>query len=82
VAPEWFVRIRETFLNGDLKTAQKLQFEVNRFIKFWLGHGKMAGLKAASAVRGIPVGTVRAPMPPITAKDLGEIEQFTKKFFA
>lgn len=81
VAPEWFVRIREAFLAGDIKTAQRLQFEVNRFIKFWLGHGKNAGLKAACAARGYPVGSVRAPMPPASTKDIAAMEEFVRQFF-
>lgn len=82
VAPEWFVGIREAYLAGDLKKAQQLQFQINRFIKFWLGHGKNAGLKAASAVRGQPVGGVRAPMPPISPEDLAAMERFATEFFA
>jgi len=82
VAPEWFVRIRESFLAGDVETAQRLQFEVNRFIKFWLGHGRMAAIKAAAATRGLPVGGVRPPLPPGTPEDLAAVEQFARGWFA
>jgi N-acetylneuraminate lyase len=81
VAPEWFVRIHQSFLAGDLGTAQELQFEVNRFIKFWLSHGRMAGIKAAAVTRGVPVGDVRPPLPPGTAHDLAAMEQYAHEFF-
>jgi N-acetylneuraminate lyase len=82
VAPEWFVRIHESFLAGDIETARRLQFEMNRFIKFWLGHGRMAGIKAAAAARGVPVGGVRPPLPPGTPEDLAAVEQFAHGLFA
>lgn len=82
VAPEWFLGIREAFQNGDIKTAQRLQFEINRFIKCWLMNGKNAGLKAAAAVRGCPIGSVRPPMLPATPQEIVAIESFAKEFFA
>lgn len=82
VAPEWFVKIREAFLRGDLPTAQRLQFEVNRFIKFWLAHGRAAAVKAAAAVRGVPVGSVRPPLVPCSPQDLAAVEQYAREFFA
>ena len=82
VAPEWFVRIRESYLAGDLKTAQELQFEVNRFIKCFLTHGRMSGVKATAALRGVPVGEVRPPLPPASPRDLAALEKVARELFA
>jgi N-acetylneuraminate lyase len=82
VAPEWFVKIRAAFLSGDLQTARQLQFEVNRLIKCWISHGRLAGIKAAAAARGVPVGGVRPPLPPITPQDRAAMERFAREFFA
>lgn len=82
VAPEWFVEIRKRFQAGDIQGAQELQFEVNRFIKYWLGHGRLAGLKATAAVRGVPAGGVRPPLPPASAQDAAAIAEFARGFFA
>jgi len=81
IAPEWFVKIRELFLTGDIHQARELQYEVNRLIKYWLAHGRLAGCKATAAVRGVPVGGVRAPLPPLTEEEGAAMTEFAREFF-
>lgn len=82
VAPEWFVKIREAFLSGDLATAQRLQFEINRFIKFWLEHGRADAVKSVAALRGVPVGGVRPPLVPCSPENRAAVEKYAREFFA
>lgn len=82
IAPEWFVKIRELFLAGDIHAARELQYEVNRLIKFWLSQGRLAACKATASVRGVPVGGVRAPLPSMSADEVDAMERYAREFFA
>jgi 4-hydroxy-tetrahydrodipicolinate synthase len=62
VAPELFRTLYDAVQTGDMTTARECQTRINR-LRACLSDGfHLAYFKAALALRGVPVGTVRAPM--------------------
>ena len=78
VMPELFLKIRELYLKGEMKTAAEIQNEVDRIIyKMCSGHGNLyAVMKAIIVKQGGPdCGSVRAPLAELIESDLPIVEQ-------
>lgn len=71
VMPKLYLKADESFKAGDYAMAQAVQYDVNEIIeKLCSGHGSMyAVIKGVLRKNGIEIGSVRAPMPELTAED-------------
>ena len=65
---EKFVKIKDCFAAGDLKTAYEVQKEVNAVVEALMKVGVLAGVKEALRQTGIDVGVLRAPFAPLDKK--------------
>lgn len=75
VVPRQMVKLYDTFNRGDIKTALKIQTELqilNRFFEYDPGY--VAPCKEALKMMGLPGGNVRAPLPPLTEDEKVQIK--------
>ncbi len=75
-APKEFVKIYECFNKGDIKTAQKIQHDVNKVINLMLSYGDRSYQKAIMRYIGFDCGNFRKPFKELTEK---EYSDFAKK---
>lgn len=66
IMPGHYVRLYEAFRNGDLKTAQRLQYEANHVIKAFLSVPALPAIKEILRGMGFDCGQTRAPLRPLT----------------
>ncbi len=79
--PELFLKIRELYLKGEMKTAYKIQNEVCRIIsKMCSGHGNLYAIMKAVIVKqgGPDCGSVRAPLPQMIDSDYAIVDEAFK----
>jgi N-acetylneuraminate lyase len=81
--PRVYTRLFAAWKAGDIKKAQELQYFIDRYVLVALRYGVLAAVKATMEFIGVPVGTVRRPLVPLTAeqkahlrKDLEAIDFF------
>ena len=82
VMPEAYLKIYNCVVDGDLKTAKELQYQVNSIIYDLCScHGNMyAVIKKIIHIReGINIGGVRTPLTSVIAEDTEKINQCIKK---
>jgi len=63
--PQVFVKADRAFRQGDVATAQDLQFRANRAIAALLRHGSLPAFKTAMGFLGIDCGGTRRPLVPL-----------------
>ena len=70
VMPELFLKLDELLKAGDIKTASALQHKVNAIIYAMCdcGCNMYAAAKEVLRLQGIDIGSVRAPLMPLTAE--------------
>jgi len=79
VIPEKMVEIFEAFKSGDFERAKDLQIKLqvlNSFFEYDPGY--VAPCKEALAIRGLPVGKPRSPLPLLRQKERKQIEEALK----
>ena len=57
-----FIKIYQSFQNGDMKTAMATQLKVNRVISAIIKYEVIPGVKYACGMMGFPVGNCNAPL--------------------
>lgn len=70
-----FKRLMELYLEGMEAEARILQSRCNNILEVLLKNGLCANLKYIISRQGIPAGTVRKPMMPLTAEMKAEMDQ-------
>ena len=81
VMPELFLKMDEYVKAGDMENAKKLQFDVNSIIyKMCSAHGNMYGVikKILKINENLDLGSVAAPLAPVTSQDQSIIEEAAK----
>ena len=81
VMPELFLKMDEYVKAGDMENARKLQFDVNTIIyKMCSAHGNMYGVikKILKINENLDLGSVAAPLAPVTSQDQSVIEESAK----
>ncbi|NBH32274.1 N-acetylneuraminate lyase [Clostridiaceae bacterium] len=81
VMPELFLKMDEYVKAGDMENARKLQFDVNSIIyKMCSAHGNMYGVikKILKINENLDLGSVAAPLAPVTSQDQSVIEESAK----
>ncbi|KAF1297841.1 N-acetylneuraminate lyase [Enterococcus sp. JM4C] len=78
--PELFIAANQAFEEGNIAKAQEIQVAINQIIlKLTSCEGNMyAVIKAILAKRGVEVGSVRAPLLPVTSNDQLLIDEADK----
>jgi len=64
IMPEWYVKLYDAFVSGDIKTAQEYQYRCNRVTDVLIkssANGAIKATKAALDMMGFDVGPVAAP---------------------
>ncbi|SFB87550.1 N-acetylneuraminate lyase [Brevinema andersonii] len=81
VMPELYLKLEELFISGNLVEAQKLQMAINEIIFELCGFsGHMYSvIKAILKLKGINIGTVRAPLMSVNISDLDKIQKLSEK---
>lgn len=78
VMPELFLKMDECIRSGDLKKAKDIQYAVDAVIyKMCSAHGNMYGVIKAILEKNenLELGGVRKPLPALTEKDMGIVEE-------
>lgn len=78
VMPELFLKMDEYIRSGDLKKAKDIQYAVDAVIyKMCSAHGNMYGVIKAILEKNenLELGGVRKPLPALTEKDMGIVEE-------
>lgn len=76
IMPRVFVAMRRAFEAGDVRQAMSLQVRANRVIRLLVRTGAvLAAVKAMLGWRGLPVGPVRPPLPPLSEEGAGRLRQ-------
>lgn len=70
-----FKQLMELYLEGKEAEARSLQSRCNNILEVLLKNGLCANLKYIISRQGIPAGTVRKPMMPLTAEMMTEMDQ-------
>ena len=74
IAPKRFVRLYETMLSGDWKTAAALQDEINRIVEFVChSHANMSFRKGMMRYIGLDCGSFRAPDQALTESEYADL---------
>ena len=75
VFPELCVKLYETFKEGDLVKASKLQLQISRINDILVkSRNQLSAIKAALRFRGLPAGYPRLPTLNLEPKDLKKLE--------
>ncbi|HGE71900.1 TPA: dihydrodipicolinate synthase family protein [Candidatus Poribacteria bacterium] len=72
VFPEVFIKLYNSYMQGDLAEAQKQQILINKIRAVF--KDELAYFKAAISLRGIPVGDPRPPISKLTNQELAEMK--------
>jgi N-acetylneuraminate lyase len=72
-------RLRESFDNGDLDTAQELQLTSVNIVRIIVKYGGLAAQKMMMKLAGINCGDVRLPLQPLSIEDQKSMEQDLRK---
>lgn len=77
VMPELFLAAFDAVKNNEMDLAQEIQYAINEIILLMVsGEGHMyAVIKEILAMNGLEVGTVRNPLPELTANDQALVER-------
>lgn len=81
VMPELYLKLEELFVSGNLLEAQKLQMTINEIIFELCGFSAhvYSVIKAVLKLKGINIGTGRAPLMPVDASDSDKIQKLSEK---
>jgi len=80
VMPELFCRLNRLFEQGDIASAQKLQNQINYFIRRLLSYPSLYGAcKYILSLRGIETGQPRSPLMPVRAEDHESLQQLNQE---
>lgn len=80
VMPELFLKMERCFVEGRIQEAQKWQIAINEIIVELLSFNSLYGAaKAVLKLRGIDIGSARAPMLPITEAIMPRIHLLYEK---
>lgn len=80
VMPELFLKLERCFVEGHIEEAQKWQIAINEIIGGLLSFNSLYGAaKAVLKLRGIDIGSVRAPMLPIFEADMSRLHLLHEK---
>jgi len=80
VMPELFLKLERYFASGDIGEAQKWQGRINEIINGLLSFKSLyAAAKGVLKLRGIDLGTVRAPMVSIDETDITRLSSLYQK---
>jgi len=73
--PEPFVAVYRAFLENDLAKARKMQRIATRYCEVLRNGSNMSYFKEALKMRGIDVGSVKAPQLDLTAEERNDLEE-------
>ena len=73
--PRLYVRLFAAWQKGDLRTAQELQYFIDRYVSVLFRYGVLAAAKAAMGFLGVPVGEPRGPFVPLTAEQKAQLRK-------
>jgi N-acetylneuraminate lyase len=74
LVPELSLALYAAWAAGDVKQAQQAQYQIDRIILALRSHGIVPAVKAAMRLRGIDCGGPRAPLMPLTAERIEQLE--------
>lgn len=77
--PETVCKMYDCFLNGNLTQAKQIQERLMDYRRFVVSNPALSVVKAALELRGIPVGSPRAPLHALSAERLEELKNVIKK---
>lgn len=75
---EKFIKIEKLFQAGKQEEALQVQGKVNQIVSVLVKIGVFKGVKAALELRGIPCGTCRKPLQPLTDEELHMLKDALK----
>jgi len=71
--PRLYIDIRQSYLQGDVRTAQQLMMTASNIITSLIPHGVISATKALLAMMGFPVGHGVAPMPVVQGEQAARL---------
>ena len=76
VAPELLVEIYESYKEGDLRKALKLQRKLNALkrVLYEIGSSNVSSIKAALEMRGVKAGVPKKPLRPLSSEELSRLK--------
>jgi N-acetylneuraminate lyase len=74
LVPELLVELYAAWAEGDVEKAQQAQYQIDRIILAVRSYGVIPAIKAAMRLRGIDCGPPRAPLVPLTAEQMEQLE--------
>ena len=76
VAPELLVEIYESYKEGDLRKALKLQRKLNALkrVLYEIGSSNVSSIKAALEMRGVKAGVPKKPLRPLNSEELSRLK--------
>lgn len=80
VCPELFRQLYDAYLAGDLATATACQLRIDRVRQILHDGAHLAAFKAGLAMRGVPVGRVRAPMRELSCNERNTLARELSEF--
>ena len=82
IMPEWYVKLYDAFVSGDIKTAQEYQYRCNRVTDVLIkssANGAIKATKAALDMMGFDVGPVAAPGRAFDKDQLAKLQSELEK---
>ncbi|WP_199615953.1 N-acetylneuraminate lyase [Paenibacillus alkalitolerans] len=80
IMPAKFVQLYDSFVKGDLKTARKIQSEVNAVIAELLKYDFIAFEREILKLQGLDVGNARKPIQQLNDEQRAAIRKFAKQY--
>jgi N-acetylneuraminate lyase len=74
LVPELFANLYAAWAAGDIPKAQQIQYQIDRIILALRSYGVVPAVKAAMSLRGIDCGAPRAPLLPLSAQQVDQLQ--------